>query len=162
MMRWNYVCATDRKMKKIAIRHITDGTETVDQIQSNQAMKHFVFYDMASLKGKAARASVIAWRMGMDTPTEQLSFMVDLTAMLDHVIFAQAEARITNITIGGEGGYRLDVTDHPDYMQRVQELEATPGQAPWGISKSYEYNGLTIHTFTDMRWGVERFSTVFG
>ncbi len=106
---------------------------------------------------------MIAKKIGMTEPAEErLSFMVQLTALLDKIIFEDKTALITDITIGGEGGYRMNVTDTQNDLDSIlAELFATPGKTPWGISKSYKVNGLTVHTFIDMRFNVERYSTVF-
>lgn len=86
--------------------------------------------------------------------------MVLLTETLDKLIFEDA-ATPTDITIGGEGGYRIKVNSQMELDEKLLELNATPGMQPWGISKSYKVKGLTVHTFIDMRFNVERYSTIF-
>ena len=84
-------------------------------VPTSQAIKHFLFYDMAMMKDKMGRIPMIAKRLDIVPAEECLSFMVQVTARLDKIIFQDKAAQITNITIGGEGDYRMDVTQEPDY-----------------------------------------------
>ena len=121
-------------------------------------------YDAAQIKSKVNRIPAIAKKLDIpdDQVVERLSFMVTLTETLDSLIFGtDSTVKPTDITIGGEGGYRIKVQDNVECDKVLAELENTPGQAPWGISKSYKVNGLTVHTFIDMRFKVERYSTIF-
>lgn len=86
--------------------------------------------------------------------------MVTLTQTLDKLIFEDL-AQAINITIGGEGGYRIKVQNDQELQLVLSELESSPGKAPWGVSKSYKIKGLTVHTFIDMRYKIERYSTIF-
>ena len=70
---------------------------------------------MAMMKDKMGRIPMIAKRLDIVPAEECLSFMVQVTARLDKIIFQDKAAQITNITIGGEGDYRMDVTQEPDY-----------------------------------------------
>ena len=115
------------------------------------------------IKAKMNRIPAIARKMAMDETLvqERLTFLVHLTETLDKMIFQDKTVQPIDITVGGEGGYRIKVADNEECEAKVRELQATAGMEPWGISKSYKVNGLTVHTFVDMRFKVERYSTIF-
>ncbi|CDW73460.1 UNKNOWN [Stylonychia lemnae] len=158
--RWNNSFCVDAKNKKIQVQNYLN--DLTDSVSTSQGLKHFLHYDAAQIKAKVNRIPAIAKKLDIaeELVQERLSFLVTLTETLDKLIF-QDNAKPTDITIGGEGGYRIKVDSNEQVEVLLKQLDETPGQQPWGISKSYKIKGLTVHTFIDMRYKVERFSTIF-
>ena len=159
--RWNNSFCVDNNNKKItATNYLGDSS---DCVPTSQGLKHFLHYDAAMIKSKANRIPVIARKLGLSESIaqERISFIVHLTAYLDQVIFGDG-LQPYDITIGGEGEYRIKVSSTADLEPKLQELRAAQGMQPWGVSKSYKLpGGLKVHTFIDLRWNEERFSTIF-
>eukprot|EP00347_Sterkiella_histriomuscorum_P009353 403341540 len=158
--RWNNSFCVNAQNQKIAVENYLGDVN--DTVSTSQGIKHFLHYDAAMIKSKVNRIPAIAKKLEIteDLVQERLSFMVLMTETLDRLIFEDG-ATPTDITIGGEGGYRIKVDNNMQLDEKLKELEGTTGMTPWGVSKSYKVEGLTVHTFIDMRFKVERYSTIF-
>jgi len=72
------------------------------------------------IKAKTGRIPVIAKKLGIpdELVQERLSFTVMLTATLDRIIFEEGVAPC-DITIGGEGDYRVKVDTNEDIIAKL-------------------------------------------
>ena len=86
-------------------------------------------YDAAMMKSKTGRIPMIIKKLDISDPAEErLSFLVQLTAHLDKLIFEDKTVQANDIVIGGEGDYRIKVENAADVDRIVNELMLTPGK----------------------------------